>query len=273
MEAHFGVNLTHDVAQFRAALQKLVDFPNLGQDSVGLLAERLPLWTAGSRTTTRILPRSRCKDGAGRRREDTAGSGPTKQLSRRSVTGAPSHFEATHPIGSRARLAFGLLLYTTQRRADIVQMGRQHIRDGALHVTQSKTGTALEIPVHEDLQRLLDATPSGHLTFLTTSFGKPFTPLGFTNWFRDMCNEAGLPRGTSAHGLRKAACRRLAEAGCSANVIRAISGHKSLREVDGYTQAAERKLLAQRGVRALGRPTETRTENLQTQPTKLTNIG
>jgi integrase len=59
--------------------------------------------------------------------------------------------------------------------------------------------------------------PPNSLTFLTTSFGKPFTgcrlhqPVsGFTNRFRQACNAAGLPKGTSPHGLRKAAARRLA---------------------------------------------------------------
>src|SRR5262249_60813467 len=91
-----------------------------------------------------------------------------------------------------------------------------------------KTGRSLEIPIHPALQAILEATPSDHLTFLTTQAGQPFSPAGFTNWFRDRCNEAGLPRGTSAHGLRKAACRRLAEAGCSANLIAAGSGDKRL---------------------------------------------
>jgi integrase len=49
--------------------------------------------------------------------------------------------------------------------------------------------------------------------------------------------EAGLPARASVHGLRKAACRRLAELGCSANVIAAISGHATLREVSRYTAA------------------------------------
>jgi hypothetical protein len=48
--------------------------------------------------------------------------------------------------------------------------------------------------------------------------------------------------GQSAHGLRKATCRRLAEAGCSANEIAAISGHTSLREVERYTKAADQKM-------------------------------
>jgi len=49
-------------------------------------------------------------------------------------------FEATHPIGSRARLALALLLFTGQRRGDIVRIGRQHIRDGILSLKQNKTG-------------------------------------------------------------------------------------------------------------------------------------
>jgi integrase len=160
-------------------------------------------------------------------------------------------FEAKHPIGTRARLALALLLYTAQRRSDVVGMGRQHIRNGAIEVRQQKTGASLAIPIHFALKAVLDATPSEHLTFLTTKDGKPFSPAGFTNWFREMCNEAGLPKGTSAHGLRKAACRRLAEAGCSANVIASISGHASLREVERYTKAADQARMARVGMDAI----------------------
>jgi integrase len=160
-------------------------------------------------------------------------------------------FEARHPVGSRARLALGLLLYTGQRRSDVVQMGRQHIRDGILYLRQQKTGASLAVPVHPILQAVLDATPSEHLTFLTTRGGSPFSAAGFTNWFRECCNEAGLSKGTSAHGLRKAACRRLAEAGCSANVIAAISGHKSLNEVQRYTAAADQLRMARTGMEAM----------------------
>jgi integrase len=73
-----------------------------------------------------------------------------------------------------------------------------------------------------ELQAVLDATPSEHLTFLTTSFGKPFAVAGFTNWFRETCKAAGVPQGTSsAHGLPKARCRRFAEAGSSVHEIAA----------------------------------------------------
>lgn len=157
-------------------------------------------------------------------------------------------FEAKHPPGSRARLALALLLYTAQRRADIVRLGRQHIRDGVLQMRQQKTGATLTIPIHPDLAAILDATPPDNLTFLVTGAGKPFTAAGFTNWFREMCSAAGLPRGSSAHGLRKAACRRLAEAGCSANVIASLSGHVSLREVQRYTAAADQARMARSAI-------------------------
>jgi integrase len=159
-----------------------------------------------------------------------------------------AQFEAVHPIGSRARLAMALLLYTGQRgRSDIVRLGRQHIRAGMIYVRQQKTGTPLEIPMHPDLTSILDATPSGNLTFLVTGKGKPFSPGAFGNWFRQMCLQAGLSH-CSPHGLRKAACRRLAEAGCSANVIAAISGHKSLREVERYTKAADQARMARSAI-------------------------
>jgi integrase len=162
-------------------------------------------------------------------------------------------FEAKHPIGGRARLAFALLLYTAQRRADVIRLGRQHLRDGLLHVRQSKTGKPLAIPLHPELRAVLDATPSDHLTFLLTHGGKPFHADAFTHWFRRRCREAGLPARASVHGLRKAACRRLAEAGCSASVIASISGHATLREVSRYTAAADQVRLAQQGIEAVTR--------------------
>jgi integrase len=157
-------------------------------------------------------------------------------------------FEAHYPLGSKPRLALALLLYTAQRRADVVRMGRQHIRDGVLSVRQQKTGTALVIPVTPTLAAAIDATPSEHLTFLVTDRGQPFEPMAFTKWFRRCCDAAGLPKACSAHGLRKAACRRLAEAGCSANEIASISGHTSLREVERYTRAADQARMARHAV-------------------------
>jgi integrase len=155
-----------------------------------------------------------------------------------------AQFERHHPVGSRARLALALLVYTGQRRGDVIRMGPQHDRDGALHVKQEKTGAELIIPIHPELAAVIAATPSGHLTFLSTRFGRPFEGSGFSHWFRDACDQAGLPH-CSPHGLRKAAARRLAEAGCTAHEIGAITGHASLAELVRYTRAADQRRLAE----------------------------
>jgi len=178
---------------------------------------------------------------------------PTANIKQREIKGDGFHtwtedeiaqFEAHHPVGTKPRLALALLLYTAQRRSDVVRMGRQHIKDGVLTVKQQKTGATLAIPVHSHLQAVLDATPSEHLTFLTTATGKPYGGDHFSRRFREWCDAAGLPRRCTPHGLRKAACRRLAEAGCSANEIMAISGHATMKELVRYTAAADQARLA-----------------------------
>lgn len=132
---------------------------------------------------------------------------PTKQGGFHRWTDAEvAQFEEYHPVGSKARLAMALGLYTGQARQDVILMGEQHITDeiddeGDYEVlnwvrkkTEDKTGFELTIPVHPELRKVIDATPSGHLRFLVTEFGKPFTAARFGSWFRDQCNAAGLPK-------------------------------------------------------------------------------
>lgn len=165
-------------------------------------------------------------------------------------------FEERWPAGTKEHLAFALLLYTGQRRSDMVRMGRQHRHDEAIDVRQEKTGKLLTIPLHPRLKAVLDDLPLDNLTYLVTSFGKPFSGPGFGNWFRVRCNKAGLPQ-CSAHGLRKAAATNLADVGCSALEIRAITGHESLAELEKYVKAANQKRLARS---AMNRLSETEDE-------------
>ena len=134
-----------------------------------------------------------------------------------------------------------------------------------LAVRQEKTGTALLIPVHPELATALASVPRTNLTFLMTEKGAPFTSAGFGNWFRDQCDLAGLPQCT-AHGLRKAAATRLANAGCSSDQIKAITGHKSLSEVAHYTRAADQQRLARQALKIqLGAESEQKLSNLPTR--------
>jgi integrase len=156
-----------------------------------------------------------------------------------------ARFEAHHPVGSKARLALALLLLG-QRRGDTVRMGWQHIEDDAIAVQQEKTGARLLIPLHlsPSLREALASVSKTSLTFLVTPSGAPYAPPGFTHWFRKQCNAAGLPQ-CSAHGLRKLVATRLANAGCSEEEIKAITGHKSPSEVARYTKARDQKRLGQ----------------------------
>ncbi|MGA7328483.1 MAG: tyrosine-type recombinase/integrase [Rhodomicrobium sp.] len=153
-------------------------------------------------------------------------------------------FESRYAPGTRESLAFALLLYTGQRRADVVRMGPQHVRNGVVSIVQSKTGASVAIPMHPELTKVISASKIGNLAFIVTERGGPFTAKSFGNWFRDTCNAAGLPH-CSAHGLRKAAARRLADAGATSHEIASITGHESLREVERYTRAANKTRLAE----------------------------
>ncbi len=159
-------------------------------------------------------------------------------------------YEATHPIGTKPRLAMALLLYTGQRRGDVVRMGWQHVQGERIAIRQEKTGATLAIRMHASLMEALAHAPRDNLTFLTTGQGAPYSAAGFGNWFREQCDAAGL-KGRSAHGLRKAAARRLAEAGNSTKRIQSVTGHKTLKEVERYTLAADQQRLADEAIETM----------------------
>lgn len=160
-----------------------------------------------------------------------------------------------HPDGSRARLAIALALYTGQRRSDLVRLGWKMVRRGRLQFKQQKTGQSIDIPIAPRLLEMLEAQcPKNEPTFLMTMWGNSFTAKGFGQYFRAVCDAADLPLGFSSHGLRKAVCRRLAEAGCTPHEIMAISGHKTLAEVERYTKEVSRTQLADAAMTRFGVP-------------------
>jgi len=163
-----------------------------------------------------------------------------------------AQFESHWPIGSKPRLALALGLFTAQRRADVVKIGRQHIKDNTLTIRQAKTGVTLAIPVHPDLAAIIAATSHGHLTLLTTERGKSYGANAFSEMFRKWCDAAGLPSHCVFHGLRKAACTRLADCGASVHEIAAISGHQTLKEIARYTKAADQARLAKQAMGRIG---------------------
>ena len=192
----------------------------------------------------------------------SSGSGTTRPWARpatapKSFTPGPRRsWQSSRPggrEGSRQRLAYALLLYTGQRGSDVYRMSYAHIDNDTIEVAQQKTGQEdsdekLVIPMHRNLRRELTLAKREHVVILTTAYGQPFSVKGFGNFVSDAIKAAELPARCKAHGLRKAAARRLAEAGCTAKQIQAITGHKSLEEVERYTRKADQMLLARQAV-------------------------
>ena len=142
-------------------------------------------------------------------------------------------FEAKHPLGTKPRLAFALLLYGAQRSGDVRFMPPEMIAAGRIQLDQSKTSTAVDVPIVAPLAEALAAGPIGARTILENKFGEPFTPKGFYGMMKKACVAAGVPH-CAPHGLRKSAARRCREAGCTDEEGMAITGHKTVKEYRRY---------------------------------------
>jgi integrase/recombinase XerD len=172
-----------------------------------------------------------------------------------------------HAFGTTARLAIELLLNVAARRGDAHTLGVQHIKAGKItwrpNKTARSTGKVLSIQILPELQSALDAMPSRDtsLAFLLNDYGKPFaSAAAFGNKFADWCVRAGLKpvfcvdgrmRSYRAHGLRKAACKALAHAGCTAPEIMAVSGHSTLAQVQIYIDEFEAEKMADSAMQKL----------------------
>lgn len=155
-----------------------------------------------------------------------------------------TQFEEHWPIGSKQRLAFALHLYTGQRRSDVHRMTWADYDGEGILVTQQKTGAKLDLPVHTELKSILDSASRSGETILLTEYGRSFTVAGYGAWINSAIRAAGLPTECVAHGLRKAAARRMAEAGCTPHEVAAITGHKTLGEVERYTRAVDQRRMS-----------------------------
>lgn len=129
------------------------------------------------------------------------------------------------------RLSTALLYYTGQRVGDVAAMRWSDIKNGVIFVTQEKTGTELEIPIHPRLQAVLDTLPRGLTTILAKPNGKPYDRQSIRRWL-----QAWAPVHIVAHGLRKNAVNALLEAGCSTAEVSSITG-QSLQQVEHYAKA------------------------------------
>tara|TARA_E500000305_G_scaffold43336_1_gene33524 strand:+ start:13865 stop:14995 length:1131 start_codon:yes stop_codon:yes gene_type:complete len=158
-------------------------------------------------------------------------------------------FKKQHPYGTTARTAFHLAFDAGLRRSDVVRIGRQHRDATHLRIEQKKTGKPVAILITPDLAKALDTAPSKGLHYIQTEWGKPYSEKGFGATVRRWVAEAGLPKGLTLHGLRKADGVRMAEAGATENEIAAKLGHSDTRSASIYTKGADQQRLADAAIR------------------------
>jgi integrase len=161
----------------------------------------------------------------------------------------------THPIGTKAYLAFALMAFIGLRISDVCQLGRQHINNHGVvskpqHKNRKRDAKMIEFEMPEFLREIIDRSPTGDMHYLVTERGLPFTIKGASNKIKDWCAEAGIPH-CSAHGIRKLASVVGAENGMTAEQMKALFNWSSSRQADTYTDKANKKKLASQAVRLL----------------------
>ena len=162
-------------------------------------------------------------------------------------------------VGEPLRRALVLARYTGQRRADLCALTWSAYDGQSIRVVQAKTKAALVIRCHPALKAELDAWRAGNVVplpsapILTMADGRRWRPGYLSDAMREIGKRIGLPEGWNIHGLRKLAATALAESGCSAHEIAAVTGPRTLAMVQHYTRAADQERLASAAISRLGK--------------------
>ena len=133
-------------------------------------------------------------------------------------------------------LAVRVAYETFQRATDNLQLRRDQYRDGAFLIRQSKTGTAVRIPIADrELCAAVEAVTSEYL-FVSESTGRPYAEPHFRYWFKKIKKAAGLPKELQFRDNRRSTLTELGDAGATDDEIRAASGHLSREVVAKYVK-------------------------------------
>lgn len=154
-----------------------------------------------------------------------------------------------HPVGTQARLAFDIMLFTGMRRSDAIILGPQHIKDGVINFRAKKNGAEITIPLLPPLAASIAATKTGDPIFLFNTLGKAWKNISFGYWFADRCDEAKVSG--RAHGLRKAGATIAADNGATPYELTAMFGWSTTKMAEVYTRKADRVRLAERAANKL----------------------
>lgn len=149
----------------------------------------------------------------------------------------------------RTLLIFELALGTGQRIGDVLKMRWSDIEGDGIHVTQGKTGARLWVPFTPHLRATLAATPKIGVTICAWGLGKSTAYRGAADLIMGVRVKIGA-EAYDIHALRYSAAAELAAAGCSDELIAAVTGHTTGAMVRKYAGSARQKV---RAIEAQGR--------------------
>jgi integrase len=151
----------------------------------------------------------------------------------------------------RAAIASGA--YTGMREGDVLKFtwGMRSLG----YIRQNKTDEELFIPEHSRLIKILDVTPKTGTVVVINTRGKPYTDDGFHTMFHKyrgaMLKAGKIGAGLTFHGLRHTVATKLADAGSDDKTIAAITGNKSMSQIQRYTRTASQKRRATAAIRLI----------------------
>lgn len=116
-----------------------------------------------------------------------------------------------------------------QRPGDMRQLQWKNYKNGVFRFVQEKTGTEVTIPASPRLMRRLDPLIAADDDFIVVceTTGKPYDRFLYMKYFRRMRTEAGLPDHLQIRDLRRTGATEMAEAGCTEDELRSVTGHQS----------------------------------------------
>jgi integrase len=159
------------------------------------------------------------------------------------------------------RDAYMLALWTGQRESDVLRLSRSRfdgngfvVRQGRPEAKRGKGRRGPVVTLYVPAAAPLRAYPARRiftgLLFVSDAKGKPVRADELRKTMRAHLDSLGLYN-LHFHGLRHSTATALAEAGCTALEIMAITGHQTEQMVKLYTKRVEQKKLATSAVRKL----------------------
>jgi integrase len=146
-------------------------------------------------------------------------------------------------IGTLALLCYDLC----QRPSDMRMLRWSDLKQGVFRFNQQKTGTEVEIPASDRLLQRLEAhrNEQDHIVVCETT-SRPYDRRLYNKWVSRIRQAAGLPNDLQLRDLRRTGATEMAEAGCTEDELRSVTGHQSRDVLSIYVRPTVR--LAASGV-------------------------